>query len=118
MVLASDATHFYTNIEEDRPYSIVSDLAQVYGAFDLVPCLTPRITWCLATTRSSCNGFHPREKGWRAWRFVSPEAGKADEPYPAPKSRTSTDGSMPSASTTSRQASNPSWNATTPASGR
>ncbi len=35
MVLASDATHFYANIEEDRPYSIVSDLAQMYGAFDL-----------------------------------------------------------------------------------
>jgi glyoxylase-like metal-dependent hydrolase (beta-lactamase superfamily II) len=35
VVLASDATHFYANIEEDRPYSIVSDLAQMYGAFDL-----------------------------------------------------------------------------------
>lgn len=36
VVLASDATHFYANVEEDRPYSIVSDLAQMYGAFDLV----------------------------------------------------------------------------------
>jgi len=39
VVLASDATHFYTNIEEDRPYSIVSDLAQMYDAFDLVRSL-------------------------------------------------------------------------------
>jgi glyoxylase-like metal-dependent hydrolase (beta-lactamase superfamily II) len=39
VVLASDATHFYTNIEEDRPYSIVSDLAQMYGALDLVRSL-------------------------------------------------------------------------------
>ena len=39
VVLASDATHFYANIEEDRPYSIISDLAQMYGAFDLVLAL-------------------------------------------------------------------------------
>jgi glyoxylase-like metal-dependent hydrolase (beta-lactamase superfamily II) len=39
VVLASDTTHFYTNIGEDRPYSIVSDLAQMYGAFDLVRSL-------------------------------------------------------------------------------
>jgi glyoxylase-like metal-dependent hydrolase (beta-lactamase superfamily II) len=40
VVLASDATHFYANIEEDRPYGIVSDLAQMYGAFDLVRSLS------------------------------------------------------------------------------
>jgi glyoxylase-like metal-dependent hydrolase (beta-lactamase superfamily II) len=39
VVLASDATHFYANIEEDRPYSIVSDLAQMYGAFEVVRSL-------------------------------------------------------------------------------
>jgi glyoxylase-like metal-dependent hydrolase (beta-lactamase superfamily II) len=39
VVLASDATHYYTNIGEDRPYSIVSDLPQMYGAFDLVRSL-------------------------------------------------------------------------------
>ena len=39
IVLASDATHFYANIEEDRPYSIVSDLARMYGAFDVVRSL-------------------------------------------------------------------------------
>lgn len=39
VVLASDATHFYANIGEDHPYSIVSDLAQMYGAFDLVRSL-------------------------------------------------------------------------------
>ena len=39
VVLASDATHFYANVEEDRPYGIVSDLAQMYGAFDLVRSL-------------------------------------------------------------------------------
>jgi glyoxylase-like metal-dependent hydrolase (beta-lactamase superfamily II) len=39
VVLASDATHFYANIEQDRPYSIVSDLPRMYGAFDLVHTL-------------------------------------------------------------------------------
>ena len=39
VVLASDATHFYANIEEDRPFSIVSDLPRMYGAFDLVRAL-------------------------------------------------------------------------------
>jgi glyoxylase-like metal-dependent hydrolase (beta-lactamase superfamily II) len=39
VVLASDATHFYANIEQDHPHSIVSDLAQMYGAFDLVRSL-------------------------------------------------------------------------------
>jgi glyoxylase-like metal-dependent hydrolase (beta-lactamase superfamily II) len=39
VVLASDATHFYANIEQDRPFSIVADLARMYGAFDLVRSL-------------------------------------------------------------------------------
>ncbi len=39
VVLASDATHFYANIEEDRPFSIVADLARMYGAFELVRSL-------------------------------------------------------------------------------
>jgi glyoxylase-like metal-dependent hydrolase (beta-lactamase superfamily II) len=39
VVLASDATHFYANIEEDRPFSVVTDLRQMYGAFDLVRSL-------------------------------------------------------------------------------
>lgn len=39
VVLASDAAHFYANIEEDRPYSMVTDLAEMYGAFDLVRSL-------------------------------------------------------------------------------
>lgn len=39
MVLTSDATHFYANIEEDRPFSMVSDLPGMYDAFDLVRSL-------------------------------------------------------------------------------
>ena len=39
LVLASDAAHFYANIEQDRPSSIVTDLPEMYGAFDLVRSL-------------------------------------------------------------------------------
>jgi glyoxylase-like metal-dependent hydrolase (beta-lactamase superfamily II) len=36
IVLASDATHFYANLQEDRPFSIVHSLPAMYGAFDRV----------------------------------------------------------------------------------
>ncbi|GAA4046335.1 N-acyl homoserine lactonase family protein [Arthrobacter methylotrophus] len=36
LVLASDATHFYANIDEDRPYSIVDHLPSMYDAFDWI----------------------------------------------------------------------------------
>jgi glyoxylase-like metal-dependent hydrolase (beta-lactamase superfamily II) len=39
LVLASDAAHFYANVEQDRPHSIVTDLRDMYGAFDLVRSL-------------------------------------------------------------------------------
>ena len=39
VVLASDATHYYANIEEDRPFSIVGDLPQMYDAFETVRAL-------------------------------------------------------------------------------
>ena len=35
----SDATHFYANLEEDRPFSIVHDLSRMYSAFDLMRSL-------------------------------------------------------------------------------
>jgi glyoxylase-like metal-dependent hydrolase (beta-lactamase superfamily II) len=36
VVLASDTSHFYENIEQDRPYSIVDHLPSMYDAFDQV----------------------------------------------------------------------------------
>jgi glyoxylase-like metal-dependent hydrolase (beta-lactamase superfamily II) len=36
VVLASDATHFYANIEEDRPFRIVCELPQMYDAFETI----------------------------------------------------------------------------------
>lgn len=34
VVLASDASHFYANIEEDKPYGVVHELPLMYTAFD------------------------------------------------------------------------------------
>lgn len=34
VVLAADASHFYGNVERDRPYSIMHELPAMYDAFD------------------------------------------------------------------------------------
>jgi glyoxylase-like metal-dependent hydrolase (beta-lactamase superfamily II) len=34
LVLASDASHYYANVEQDRPFSIVNSLPDMYAAFD------------------------------------------------------------------------------------
>jgi glyoxylase-like metal-dependent hydrolase (beta-lactamase superfamily II) len=39
LVLASDAAHFYANLQEDRPYAIVHSLPGMYAAFDRVRAL-------------------------------------------------------------------------------
>lgn len=39
VVLASDAAHYYANIEEDRPFRIVSDLPRMYDAFEIIRAL-------------------------------------------------------------------------------
>jgi len=40
LVLASDAAHFYANLELDRPYAIVHSLPGMYDAFDRVRALS------------------------------------------------------------------------------
>ena len=39
VVLASDAVHFFANLEEDRPFAIVHSLPAMYDAFDTVRAL-------------------------------------------------------------------------------
>jgi glyoxylase-like metal-dependent hydrolase (beta-lactamase superfamily II) len=34
LVLASDATHYYANVQQDRPFTIVADLPAIYRGFD------------------------------------------------------------------------------------
>jgi glyoxylase-like metal-dependent hydrolase (beta-lactamase superfamily II) len=40
IVLASDAAHFYANLQEDRPYAIVHSLPGMYDAFDRLRALS------------------------------------------------------------------------------
>lgn len=40
LVLASDSSHFYQNIQEDIPFPIVHNLADMYNGFDLIRTLT------------------------------------------------------------------------------
>ena len=39
-VLASDAAHFYEELERDRPFGVVADLAEMYEAYDTLRELT------------------------------------------------------------------------------
>jgi hypothetical protein len=34
VVLASDAAHFYEELERDRPFGVLADLAEMYDAYD------------------------------------------------------------------------------------
>jgi glyoxylase-like metal-dependent hydrolase (beta-lactamase superfamily II) len=49
VVLASDALHFYEEVERDRPFAILADLPGMYRAYDLLAGLAaqPR-TWLVA----------------------------------------------------------------------
>ena len=49
VVLASDALHFYEEVERDRPFAILADLPGMYRAYDLLADLAaqPR-TWLVA----------------------------------------------------------------------
>lgn len=39
-ILASDAAHFYENINEDKPFTIINDLVKTYRAFDIIKLLS------------------------------------------------------------------------------
>lgn len=36
VVLASDAVHFYEELERDRPFAVIADLAEMYRAYDVL----------------------------------------------------------------------------------
>jgi glyoxylase-like metal-dependent hydrolase (beta-lactamase superfamily II) len=38
-ILASDAVHFYEEIERERPFSVIADLAEMYEAYDTLRAL-------------------------------------------------------------------------------
>ena len=52
VVLASDASHFYENIEDDRPFAILHSMTGMYGAFDRIRELADGPHLVVAGTRS------------------------------------------------------------------
>jgi glyoxylase-like metal-dependent hydrolase (beta-lactamase superfamily II) len=49
VVLASDALHFYEEVERDRPFAILADLPGMYRAYDLLAGLAAKPgTWLVA----------------------------------------------------------------------
>ena len=49
VVLASDALHFYEEVERDRPFAILADLPGMYQAYDLLAALAAEPdTWLVA----------------------------------------------------------------------
>ena len=48
-MLASDALHFYEEVERDRPFAIVADLPGMYRAYDILADLASQPnTWLVA----------------------------------------------------------------------
>ena len=48
-MLASDALHFYEEVERDRPFAIVADLPGMYRAYDVLADLASQPdTWLVA----------------------------------------------------------------------
>ena len=55
IVLASDAVHFYEELERDRPFGVMADLAEMYEGYDTLRELAGAAAriWCPATTPRS-----------------------------------------------------------------
>lgn len=43
-ILMSDVSHFYANLEQDRPYPIIHDLSKMYEGFDLIRSVSDEAT--------------------------------------------------------------------------
>ena len=74
VVLASDALHFYEEVERDRPFAILADLPAMYRAYDLLNDLAGQpSTWLVA-------GHDPEVRN----RFAGHPAGPAITDLGAP----------------------------------
>ena len=81
LVLASDASHYYENMEAGRPFPIVHDVGDMLDGYDrLVALASSGPPSCPATTRSSSSATRPPVRGSRASRSASTRAASAPEP--------------------------------------
>lgn len=68
IVLASDVTHYYENMETGRPFSAAFNVGDMLEAYDALRANAPsRITWSPATTRWSCGNTRRRGRSSKAW---------------------------------------------------
>lgn len=66
VLLASDAAHFYANLEQRRPFAITHDPGRLLAAYEsMLPALARAVRSCRDTTRRCCAGSRQRSPGWR-----------------------------------------------------
>ncbi|UIN29256.1 N-acyl homoserine lactonase family protein [Microbacterium binotii] len=63
VVIASDASHYYENIEEDRPFAILHDVPGMYAAFDRIAELAGEVPVVLPGHDPAVLTRHPRLGG-------------------------------------------------------
>jgi len=77
VVLASDALHFYEEVERDRPFAILADLPDMYRAYDLLAALAAEPdTWLVA-------GHDPAVRTRFAPHPTAPDVTDLGRPRPA-----------------------------------
>ena len=83
LVLASDASHYYENMETGRPFPIVHDVGDMLDGYDrLLALASERRPSCPATTRSCCSATRSPGRRSRASRSASTRAASApDRPF-------------------------------------
>ena len=68
VVLASDAAHYYANVEEDRPFRIVSDVPQMYDAFETIRALADSRDHIIPGHDPLVLERYPRFQDWKGSR--------------------------------------------------
>lgn len=59
-VVASDASHFYENLEQDRPAPLLHDMTSIYGAYDTITSLAEPSSLFLPGHDPDVMARHPR----------------------------------------------------------
>ena len=63
VVLASDALHFYEELERDRPFGVIADLAEMYEAYDTLRELSAPGTHLVPGHDAEVMSRYPRVEG-------------------------------------------------------
>ena len=68
-MLASDATHLYSHIEDGKVFPITYNIGEVLEGYDTIKRLAPSAatTSCRVTTRRCCTAIRLRKAGMEGW---------------------------------------------------